>query len=84
MAPFLVSARNNGFLGKELLELAAHCGCVVVARDFAFDLVENDVAVVALGGFGGGFRGRNGVDVLFVSGGVLILGGGFGVGFFAI
>ena len=84
MAPFLVGARNGGFLGKELLELAAHCGCVVVARDFTFDLVENDVAVVAFGGFGRGLRGRDGVDVLFVSCGVVALRGGFGVGFFAV
>ena len=83
MAPFLVGARNGGFLGKELLELTAHCGCVVVAWDFAFDFVENDVAVVAFGGFGGGGRARDGVDVLFVSRGV-VLKGGFGVGFFAV
>ena len=84
MAPFLVGARNGGFVGKELLELAAHCGCVVVARDFAFDLVEKDVAVVAFGGFGGGGRGRDGVDVLFVGRGVVVLRGGFGVGLFAV
>ena len=84
MAPFLVGARNGGFVGKELFELAPHCGCVVVAGDFAFDLVENDVAVVAFRRFGGGGRGRDGVDVLFVSRGVVVLRGGFGVGFFAV
>ena len=84
MAPFLVSARNGSFVGKELLELAADCGCVVVAGDFAFDLVEDDIAVVAFGGFWGGDRGRVGVDVLFVSRGAVVLRGGFGVGFFAV
>ena len=84
MAPFLVDARNGGFVGKELLELAAHCGCVVIAGDFAFDFVENDVAVVAFGDFGGGGGGRDGVDVLFVSRGVVVLRGGFGVRFFAV
>ena len=84
MAPFLVGAGNGGFVGEELLELAAYCGCVVVAGDFAFDFVEDDVAVVACGGFGGGGGGRDGVDVLFVSRGVGVLRGGFGVGFFAV
>lgn len=83
MAPFLVGAWNGGFLGKELLELAAYCGRVVVAGDFAFDFVENDVAVVDLGSFGGRSRRSDGVDVLFVSGGV-VLRRGFGVRFFAI
>ena len=83
MAPFLVGAGNGGFVGKKLFELAAHCGCVVVAGDFAFDFGEKDVAVVAFGGFGGGGGGGDGVDVLFVSCGV-VLRGGFGVGFFAI
>ena len=82
MAPFLVGARNGGFVGKELLELAAYCGCVVVAGDFAFDLVENDVAVVTFGNLGG--RGRDRVDVLFVNRGVVVLRRGFGVGFFAV
>lgn len=83
MAPFLVGAGNGGFVGKELFELAAHCGCVVVAGDFAFDFGEDDVAVVAFGGVGGGGGGGDGVDVFFVSCGV-VLRGGLGVGFFAI
>ena len=81
LAPFLVGAGNGGFVGKEFFELAADCGCVVVAGDFVFDFGEDDVAVVACGGFGGG--GGGGVDVLFVGcGGVFR--GGFCVGFFAI
>ena len=83
LAPFLVGAGNGGFLVKELLELAADCGCIVVAGDFAFDLVEDDVAVVTFEDLGGRGRSRDGIDVLFVSRGV-VLRGGFGVGFFAV
>ena len=81
MAPFLVGAGDDGFVSEEFLELAADCGCVVVAGDFAFDLGENDVTIVAFGGFGVG--GGGGVDVLFVGRGV-VLRRGLGVGFFAI
>ena len=80
MAPFLVGAGDGGFVGEEFFELAAYGGCVVVAGDFAFDFGEDDVTVVAFGGVGGG----DGIDVLFVSRGGVVLGGGFGVGFFAI
>ncbi len=79
--PFLARAWDGAFVGDELVELATDGGRVVVTGDFAFDLFEFDIAVIALVGGGGGTRGGGvGVHVLFVCRALgFVFGGRFGV-----
>lgn len=84
LVPFLaVRAGNGALIRDELVELAADGARVVVAGDFAIDLVEFDGAVVLLVGGGGGGGGGVGIDVLFVGRAFwfgFALGRGLGVG----
>ena len=84
MTPFLARDRDVCFFSEELLKLAPDGGSVVVAGDFAFNLVERDVTVIAAIMFWlfrllGLLRSLAlGVDVLFVGG---VRGRGSGVRF---
>ena len=82
LSPFLVGARNGGFVSYELIELATNRGRIVVAGDFAFDFVKGNVTVVTFVGLGR-IRGSGfWVDIFFVGffGGL----GGFGVRFYTV
>jgi len=84
LTPFLARAGDGCLFSEELLKLAPDGGSVVVAGDFAFNLVERDVTVVAAMMFWlfrllGLLRSLAlGVDVLFVGG---VRGRGSGVRF---